>query len=213
MLEKERKMKFYSYVIPRDYGFAPNPYFGYCTLADCKPGIRKMAQTGDWVAAFGAAMTPYKGKLVMLMQVEEAMSFDEYWMDERFRCKRPVFSKGLIHAYGDNIYHHVDGEWVQEYSHHSKEDGTVNEVNLNKDTGTDRVLISTKFYYFGDHAITIPDQYAELIRKGRNCKINTNIDLIEKFTTYMDENYKVGIYGTPYSRRDGAFAHYKGDQL
>ena len=51
-------MKFYSYVIPRDYGFAPNPYFGYCTLADCKPGIRKMAQTGDWVAAFGAAMTP-----------------------------------------------------------------------------------------------------------------------------------------------------------
>lgn len=33
-----------------------------------------MAQTGDWVAAFGAAMTPYKGKLVMLMQVEEAMS-------------------------------------------------------------------------------------------------------------------------------------------
>ena len=35
---------------PRDYGFAPNPYFGYCTLATCKPVIRRCAGVGDWIA-------------------------------------------------------------------------------------------------------------------------------------------------------------------
>ena len=72
-------MKLYSYVIPRDYGFAPNPYFGYCTLATCKPIIRRCSQVGDWIAAFGAAGTTVRGKLVVLMRVEETLPFDEYW--------------------------------------------------------------------------------------------------------------------------------------
>ena len=61
-------MKMYTYVIPRDYGFAPNPYLGYCTLATCKPRIRKGAQIGDWIAAYGAADSGIRGKLVVLMQ-------------------------------------------------------------------------------------------------------------------------------------------------
>ena len=116
-------MKLYSYVIPRDYGFAPNPYFNYCTLATCKPVIRRCAQLGDWVAAFGAAGSPVHEKLVVLMRVEETLSFDEYWEDERFRCKRPVFNKGVMHMYGDNIDHHVGEECMHEVSHHSMQDG------------------------------------------------------------------------------------------
>jgi len=204
-------VKCYSYVIPRDYGFAPNPYFGYCTLADCKPLIRKTAQIGDWIAAFGSASTPYREKLVILMQIEEILSFDEYWLDNRFKCKRPVFSKGVMHAYGDNIYHHIDGKWMQEPSHHSKVDGSINMLNLNKDTGTDRVLISTNFYYFGNNAITVPGEYENLIKKGRNHKINYDIEQIECFIEYVTDHYEIGIHGTPYSRKDGTFAHYKGD--
>lgn len=205
-------MKYYSYVIPRDYGFAPNPYFGYCTLADCKPIIRKTAQIGDWIAAFGSASTSYREKLVMLMQVGEIMKFDEYWIDSRFKCKRPVFSKGIMHAYGDNIYHHVDGKWMQEPSHHSNVDGSINIKNLTKDTQTDRVLISTNFYYFGNNAIIIPKEYEILIKKGRNHKINDNVELITGFIKYISEHYERHINGTPYSRKDGAFAHYKGEK-
>lgn len=34
-------MKIYTYIMTDDYSFAPNPYFGLCTLACCKPKIRK----------------------------------------------------------------------------------------------------------------------------------------------------------------------------
>ncbi len=204
-------MKFYSYVIPRDYGFAPNPYFDYCTLATCKPRIRQSAQIGDWVAAFGAANTPYHGKLVILMQIGETMSFDEYWTDRRFHCKRPVFNKGVIHAYGDNIYHHIGEKWMQEASHHSNVDGSINMLNLIKDTGTDRVLISTKFYYFGNQAVSIPSQYEVLIKKGRNHIINRDILLVKCFTKYMETHYEKGMQGRPFSRKEGTFAHYKGE--
>jgi hypothetical protein len=42
-------MKLYSYVVTHDTGFSPNPFWGCCTLADCKPAIRRTAKIGDWV--------------------------------------------------------------------------------------------------------------------------------------------------------------------
>ena len=46
-------MKIYSYIVKRDYGFAPNPFYGYCTLATCKPVIRKHAEIGDIIVGIG----------------------------------------------------------------------------------------------------------------------------------------------------------------
>ena len=204
-------MKLYSYVIPRDYGFAPNPYFNYCTLATCKPVIRRCAQLGDWVAAFGAAGSPVHEKLVVLMRVEETLSFDEYWEDERFRCKRPVFNKGVMHMYGDNIYHHVGEEWMQEFSHHSMPDGSINYVNLDRDTQTDRVLISQDYYYFGNNAIDMPQRFETLIRKGLNHIVCKDEAVINNFISYIRETCDRRIYGIPYSRKTGNFIHYKGE--
>lgn len=204
-------MKLYSYVIPRDYGFAPNPYFNYCTLATCKPRIRKSAQTGDWVAAYGAAGTSIRGKLVVLMQISEVVTFDEYWEDARFKSKRPVFNKGIIHMYGDNIYHHVDDRWMQEPSHHSMKDGSINYANLNRDTQADRVLIATEFYYFGNNAIDIPQEYDKLIGRGRNHTVCKDESLIVEFLGYISTNYNKGIQGIPYSRNTVGFAHYRGE--
>lgn len=204
-------MKLYSYVIPRDYGFAPNPYFNYCTLATCKPRIRKSAQIGDWVSAYGSASGPLRRKLVMLMRVGETLTFDEYWSDKRFQSKRPVFNKGMIYMYGDNIYHHVGKHWVQESSHHSMEDGSVNYANLNRDTQTDRVLIATEYYYFGNNAIDIPQKFDKLIGRGRNHTVCIDEILIEDFIGYISMNYDIGIQGIPYSRIPGKFAHYRGE--
>lgn len=204
-------MKFYSYVIPRDFGFAPNPYFNYCTLATCKPRIRKSAQVGDWIGAFGAAGTEVYEKLVVLMRVEEVLTFDEYWKDYRFFSKRPVFNRGMMHMYGDNIYHHVEGNWVQEPSHHSFADGSINYANLNRDTQTDRVLIATEFYYFGNNAIDIPQKFNELVAHGIGHRVNEDEIMINEFICYMRTSYNMGMQGIPYSRRTGKFAHYKGE--
>lgn len=120
-------MNLYSYVITRDYGFAPNPFWGICSLATCKPQIRQRALKGDWIAGFGGANTTIAGKMVFLMCVDETCTFDDYWNNPRFKVKRPCFDGCYQQCYGDNIYHHVGNEWVQENSHHSYE----NEINYN----------------------------------------------------------------------------------
>lgn len=203
-------MKFYSYVIPRDYGFAPNPYFDYCTLATCKPRIRKSAQVGDWIGAFGSAHMTIRGKLVFLMLVDEVLTFDEYWDDPRFQNKRPIFNKSVMYMYGDNIYHHLENKWAQEPSHHSKVDGNINYINLNNDTKTDRVLIATEYYYFGNNAIDMPIEFASLIWRQIGYKICRDESLVERFIEYIRRNFERGIHGIPYSRKNGAFIHYGG---
>jgi hypothetical protein len=42
----------FSYVVPSDSGFAPNPYGGLCTLACCEPKIRQYANVSDWIMLY-----------------------------------------------------------------------------------------------------------------------------------------------------------------
>lgn len=112
--------------------------------------------------------------------------------------------------YGDNIYHHEGGKWVQELSHHSKADGSINYSNLNRDTGTDRVLIATEFYYLGNNAITIPQEFSILIAHGIGHRVSKDTEVIANFIDYMQNNFEMIVQGTPYSRKMGKFAHYKG---
>lgn len=77
-------MKIYSYVVRYDSGFAPNPFEKFCSLATCKPRIRKNIQVGDWVIGTGSIENVGNKKLIYAMQVEEKMTFDKYWEDKRF---------------------------------------------------------------------------------------------------------------------------------
>ncbi len=84
-------MKVYSYIVAYDTGFAPNPFFGVCTLATCKPRIREHASIGDWVIGTGAKLKyDYQGRLIYAMRVDETLTLDEYWNDPRFQNKKPV---------------------------------------------------------------------------------------------------------------------------
>src|SRR5258708_6780576 len=107
--------KIYSYVVARDFGFAPNPFHGVCTLATCKPRIRKVAVIGDWVVGTGSAVRRRAGFVVFAMKVEEALTFEEYWADERFFQKRPNLRGSKKQAFGDNIYHRKSqgSGWLQ----------------------------------------------------------------------------------------------------
>ena len=116
-------MKLYSYVVARDFGFAPNPFYQFCTLGTCKPKIRRHAEVGDWVVGTGSKTCSREGHLVFVMQVTEIMSFNGYWLDPRFNQKKPNLRGSKKQAFGDNIYHRGSGdlgEWWQELdSHHS----------------------------------------------------------------------------------------------
>lgn len=153
----EPKSNLYAYAITRDFGFAPNPFHGNCTLATCKPRIRKSAKIGDWILGVGGAnLKSVQKKCILLMKVTEKISFNDYWKDTRFYIKKPIRNGTRVQLLGDNIYHQNDNnEWIQEDSHHSNADGSFNMTNLERDTRTDQVLISDHFYYFGDRAVDI----------------------------------------------------------
>ncbi len=209
-------MNLFTYKITRDYGFAPNPYFGYCTLATCKPKIRNACNIGDWIIGFGGLNTIVPNKLVYLMQVNEKMSFDEYWDDQRFQNKKPDFNKNLKYCYGDNIYHKDEsGNWLQENSHHSLNDG-INYINLNHDTKVNKLIISQNYWYFGENAINICDELSVIIPKNRGHRRFVDPEAEEYITlllNYINDNkFSNGINGLPFSwKGKKTFTRYKGE--
>ena len=148
-------MRVFSYIVSRDYGFAPNPFHGFCTLANCKPVLRRVAGETDLVV--GTSPLAAGRRLVFAMRVTEKLTFEAYWNDARFERKRPRFCGSLRDAYGDNIYEpQPDGGFFQHRSHHSLSDGSPNLYNLIKDTSTNAVLISDDFTYWGGDGPPVP---------------------------------------------------------
>ncbi len=191
-------MRLYSYVVARDFGFAPNPFFGYCTLATCKPIIRRTAEVGDWVVGTGSKNYQREGHLVFAMKVAEAMTYDRYWSDERFQSKRPNLRGSVKQAFGDNIYHHGTGsrKWTQENSHHSCEDGTPNSGNVVHDTATDRVLIGTLFTYWGASGPKIPVRFRNVCAvRGHKC--NFSDEFVSSFLAWLESLSQRGYVGDP----------------
>lgn len=204
-------MRVYSYVIDRDYGFAPNPFYGVCTLATCKPGIRRMAVIGDWVIGTGGVRTHMTGRLIYAMRVTEAMTFEEYFTDPRFSSKKPNLHGSLKQCFGDNIYSRPDegSPWEQLDSHHTLPDGSPNPENIATDTSTNRVLLSTEFTYFGRDAPMLPAPLAtrevDGLCAGRNYRVTFEPDSLSRFFEWFNGVGKTGQVGAPFEwNRNGA---------
>lgn len=154
------------YTVKEDTDFAPNPFHGVCTLATCKPDIRKVAKPGDFV--IGKAKAPHGLRAVVVMEVNEILTFDEYWHDPEFACKKSRRNGDPIHACGDNIYHRSpNGSWIQAPSFHDVDD-------IEHDTGkTQSVLVARNFTYFGAEGPDLPDLHDKPLNKGiRNMRRN-----------------------------------------
>jgi len=195
-------MKLHSYVVARDYGFAPNPFNGYCTLCTCKPLIRRHAETDDWIVGTGSKTRARQGYLVFAMRVTEHMSFTDYWNDVRFLMKRPNLRGSKKQAYGDNIYRRDDAGWHQINSHHSLPDGQKNMDNVVRDTSADRVLISNDFTYWGRMGPSIPSRFRGSetwpdICAGRGHKNNFPADMVEDFVGWIRSLETRGVHGDP----------------
>lgn len=187
----------------RDYGFAPNPFYGACTLATCKPDIRKHASVGDWIIGTGSKEKGRQRYLVYAMRVSEAMIFNEYWEDARFQRKKPNLRGSLKQAFGDNIYFRDgEGQWQQLNSHHSYDDGKPNSHNITNDTRADRVLLGTEYAYWGGSGPEIPQEFSDYagydVCAGRGYKCNFPESLASDFIAWLHSLEEKGYLGTPF---------------
>lgn len=195
-------MRLFSYVVARDYGFAPNPFWRVCTLAACKPRIRRSASVGDWIVGTGSRSQNRQGFLVYVMRVTDTMTFNEYWENKRFRPKNPNLRGSKKQAFGDNIYFKDDaGKWHQQDSHHSYEDGTPNPDNIIRDTQADRVLLSTDYAYWGGSGPEIPQKFRDYgeydICAKRNHKCWFPEEMVNDFVDWFRSLNKKGYLDEP----------------
>lgn len=208
-------MRLFSYIVARDYGFAPNPFFGFCTLATCKPQIRERAAVGDWIVGTGAKKRyDLAGHLIYAMKVDEILDFNGYWGDPRFGCKRPALNGSLKLMYGDNIYRRLGKRWIQADSHHSLDGGKPNQRNIERDTSTDRMLISRSFVYLGAAAVPIPKRFRPFKKTGEELCCSAqghrvlSAEIAQAFVSWLETRELCGLQGLPleFSRHQKATA-------
>ncbi|QJI13628.1 hypothetical protein HKK58_14160 [Pseudomonas sp. ADAK22] len=192
--------KVYMYVVDRDFGFAPNPFHGLCTLATCKPRTRRVAKVGDWIVGMGGGRLRATGKCIFAMKVSHSETFNGYWSNPLYKDKKPLRNGSKKMIVGDNIYWKKDGDWQQLNSHHSFPDGSPNPHNIKNDTQTDVVLISDYFFYFGAGAVIIPEKILKDLgyangRDHRKFPLHQAQPLID----YLEREYEANrLYGDPY---------------
>lgn len=198
-----------------DYGFAPNPFWGVMTLATCKGSIRSSSnlEIGDLVIATGGrVLNKYIGHLIFAMKVEKIITFDEYWNNPDFQCKKPVFNGSVMQMYGDNVYHTnpQTKEVIQERCAHTVEGKNPKDTGqYRRDIRGKNVLISRSFYYFGANAPELPDEFKHMASTVRNMECNhVDEETVKKFADWLQSNYKVGIHGDPINWKEFTFKSY-----
>lgn len=184
-------MRLCTYVVKIDTGFAPNPFWGYCTLAACTPNHKgAKIQTGDWI--MGNTSVATGNKLLYVMQVSEVLPFDKYFNDPRFQNKKPQYGKTWREICGDNIYYRTErGLWAQlpNPCHNTL-------AIMLQDTKNPRVFIGDHFYYFGENAPDIPENFDRLILRSQGIKWQEGI-LAEQFLRWIEKNFETGVQGDP----------------
>lgn len=187
-------MKLCSYVVVYDFGFAPNPFWGLCTLAACTPNHQGLRlQDGDWLLGNTSAKKGHE--LIYAMRVSEVLDFDKYYRDPRFE-KKKASAVDWQHSCGDNIYFRDEKGQLDQ--------GTAffhdNPKDFKKDTRYPRVFVSDHFFYFGENAREFPGEYASLIQSRQGCRYADNAEIALDFVNWLERMYPPGIHGQPRDR-------------
>jgi hypothetical protein len=204
-------MRLYSYIVTHDTGFSPNPFWGYCTLANCKPAIRRTAHVGDYIVGLSSKSRGHK--IIYAMQVTEVLPYAAYFHDSRFLAKIPDLERAsrdgrLVYRCGDNIYEplvahprSVD-DFRQLRSMHSKDKGPQEDlVRKKRDLRGKNVLASRKFRYFGPKAIELPGRLRAMsVGIGHRCRFLA--DMVAEFIAFF-ESLPAGTVAPPNSWPQG----------
>ena len=193
-------MKLHSYIVTDDAGFSPNPFWGYCTLADCKPAIRRTAQVGDWIV--GLSRKAEGNRLIYAMEVEEVLPYANYHRDKRFAAKIPDYGRReAVWRCGDNIYRPLPSGGFQQLQSMHSSGMRENPEKKAHDLGGVYVLISKRFWYFGSRALELPAELAEL-KVGRAHKNRFPPHIVSAFLEFIREQ-PTGVRAGPSVWPDG----------
>lgn len=190
-------MRLHTYTIYSDSGFAPNPYWGYCTLATCKPGIRREAAVGDWVMATGAEKNVGRDRLVYVMRIEEKMAYEGYYRDPRFAEKIVRNPDVSPECRGDNMFF-IDGNRRWRRSPLSFRHAELWRVR--KDLEGRFVLIAKDdFWYFGREAVVLPLEFRSLIYSGGgDTSAVHDGERVNDFIRWLRAGYSRGKHAGPF---------------
>jgi hypothetical protein len=187
-------MKLCSYIVTHDTGFSPNPFWGCCTLANCKPTIRRTSEFGDWIV--GLSPKGIGNRVIFAMEVDEILDYASYFRDRRFAYKIPDYTRGeVVWKAGDNIYKPLpDGEFQQLRSMHSNGDEENPETKAH-DLGGVNVLVAKNFHYFGASGPELPLHLEEL-KVGRAHKNRFSQETIKDFLAFIS-SHPQGVSASP----------------
>jgi hypothetical protein len=197
-LTTRRSVRIATYILRHDSGFAPNPFHGWCTLACCKPAIRRTFEAGDWILGITPREQGRGNLLAYAMQIKESLSFDDYWVDPRFRAKRPRWKSERLERCGDNCYEPMgNGEYRQLLSQHWDHDSQGEDPEMKaKDVRRGRrVLVAKRFSYFGINAVPIPD-HLSLMLPARYNRVNFTPEQKREILAFV-KGLPGGIRGRP----------------
>lgn len=198
--------RIYSYVLRIDDGAAPNPFWNLCTLAICKPVIRRTAGIGDWVIETGSKRSRFEdgtihdlsAHIVYAMKVTQIKTFQEY---DAF-CNLSLPEK--IPQWQDTDWRRRAGDCIYDYSKNGApriRKGIHNEGNRNRDLRGLNVLLSNHFYYFGEEARPVPTYLKELIKRNRGHKKIEREDLVARFEEWIQKFEINRLYALPQMRQ------------
>ncbi|MBN3876444.1 MULTISPECIES: hypothetical protein [unclassified Nostoc] len=179
-------MRLFSYCLRYDDGAAPNPFWELCTLAICKPVIRRAANIGDWVVGLGSTQSPIGNItdcVVYAMQVTDKMTLRKY--DEFCR----VHSPHKIPKWNSEIFEYRVGDCIYDYSQGEQSvlRPSVHDIsNQETDLGGINVLMSRHFYYFGDKPVHLPEPLTSIVHKNQGHKSTANQPHVIPFVTWID---------------------------
>jgi hypothetical protein len=161
----------FSYVVDHDYGFAPNTYGGFCTLAKCKYGSTKrniveLAEVGDWIAGTGGMdlrKSAGHGKLIYAMRVDEKITLAEYCQahdGHRIDAKHDIEENDRFALISNHFFYFGR-----------------NAIDISDFPGTNL-----------DHPFE---------KRGPMHRCDFTEEFVLEFTKWINGTYKVGIHGPP----------------
>lgn len=188
--------RLYSYVVREDTGLAPNPFWGWCTLAVCTPNHQgSRVRANDWIAGFLTKAREHR--FLYAMEVAEILDLDDYYHDPRFEPKKPNLRGDWQQRCGDNFYcRSKDGEWIRHRNAFH-----LDEAVKQKDTRFAKAFVGTRFWYLGKSAAHLPWQFAPLAG-GRGARVNHDADLVEKFRSWVQAEFAQGVADEPNDNPD-----------
>lgn len=193
----------FCYKLKNDTGFAPNPFWGVLSLANCKPRIRRHKKPGQWIAGFSSKALcgdpTGSERLIYLMEVTRKITFPEYFHAPEYECKKPNLSRReCIYRAGDNIYRpssiHPRGFEQLPNCNHSKRD-------ITKDLSGRFILLSDNFVYLGVEAACIPDNLRPNVPRGQSPhgSVTKDPEIVKRFVRYVFSKYGCGIKAPPHT--------------